>query len=193
MFEHFFADPRTLILGMITGLVFGFLLQKGGVASSNTILGQMTLRDFTVAKMMLTAIVVGGVGVWLMKETGLIKGLHLKPALLLANAGGGAIFGVGMAIAGYCPGTGFAALGQKSWDAIPATAGMLVGAAVFAGSYGWLSPHVLTVADYGKKTLPDVTGVPWWVFMAVLGAGVVAMVVTMRPARGSAGAAPRAA
>lgn len=186
MFDHFFADPKTLVLGMITGLVFGFLLQKGAVANSDTIMRQMALRDFTVAKMMLTAIVVGGLGVWIMKETGMIKGLHLKPALLLAVAGGGAIFGVGMALAGYCPGTSFAALGQKSWDAIPATVGMIAGAAVFAASYRWIAANILTVADYGKKTLPDVTGVPWWAFIAVLAAGVVGMMVLLKDRRPAA-------
>lgn len=175
MFDSVFADPRTLLLGALTGLIFGFLLQKGGVASSNTIMGQMILRDFTVAKMMLTAIVVGGVGVWIMKETGLIKGLQVKPALLAANALGGALFGVGMAVAGYCPGTAFAALGQKSWDALPAVGGMLVGASVFAWTYPWLQKHVLTVGDLGKKTLPDVSHVPWWVILGVLAAGAVAI------------------
>jgi uncharacterized membrane protein YedE/YeeE len=183
MFEHAFADPRTLILGALTGLIFGFLLQKGGVASSDTIMRQMTLRDFTVAKMMLTAIVVGAIGVWIMKETGMIKGLHLKPALLAANAIGGAIFGVGMAVAGYCPGTSFAALGQKSWDAIPATAGMIVGVVIFAQAYPWLAVRVLPIADLGKKTLPDVTGVPWWVYVLVLsiGLGVMARALARKP------------
>lgn len=188
MFEHFFADPKTLLMGMITGLVFGFLLQKGAVASSDTIMRQMALRDFTVAKMMLTAIVVGGIGVWVMKETGLIKGLHVKPALLLAVAGGGAIFGVGMAVAGYCPGTSFAALGQKSWDAAPATAGMMVGAAVFASSYRWIAEHVLPVADYGKKTLPEVTGLPWWAFLAGLAVGLIALAATLKDRRPPAAA-----
>ena len=179
MFEHAFADPTTLLLGAITGLIFGFLLQKGGVASSDTIMRQMTLRDFTVAKMMLTAIVVGAVGVWIMKETGMIKGLHLKPALLAANAIGGGIFGVGMAVAGYCPGTSFAALGQKSWDASPATLGMIVGAAIFAKAYPWLAEKILPIADMGKKTLPDVTGVPWWAYIVVLAIGLVVMAAAL--------------
>ncbi|MFP3904908.1 MAG: YeeE/YedE family protein, partial [Armatimonadota bacterium] len=56
-----------LLLGFVTGIVFGFLLQKGGVADYNVILDQLLLRDFTVVKIMLTAIVVGMVGIHAMK------------------------------------------------------------------------------------------------------------------------------
>ena len=45
-----FADPTTLMLGALTGLVFGFLLQKGGVASFNVIVNQFRFVDFTVLK-----------------------------------------------------------------------------------------------------------------------------------------------
>jgi uncharacterized membrane protein YedE/YeeE len=144
-------------------------------------MGQMALRDFTVAKVMLTAIIVGGVGVWIMKEAGLIKGLHIKPALLLANALGGAIFGVGMVLAGYCPGTSFAAIGQGSLDAIAATGGMIVGAGLFAQAYPWLSREILAVGDYGKITLPDLTGIPWWTYFTFLAVGgLLALTVARR-------------
>ena len=89
MFEHFFADPKTLLLGAITGLVFGFLLQKGGVTRYNVIVNQFRFKDFTVLKTMLTAIVVGAIGIYAMLQLGMIKGLSVKGAELAMNAGGG--------------------------------------------------------------------------------------------------------
>jgi hypothetical protein len=117
MLENFFADPRILLLGALTGVIFGFLLQKGGVTRYNVIVNQFRFRDFTVLKTMLTAIVVGAVGVYAMQQTGMIKGLHVKAAEIGMNAVGGAIFGVGMVLLGYCPGTALAAVGQGSRDA----------------------------------------------------------------------------
>ena len=100
-----------LVLGFIFGIVFGFLLQKGGVAKYEVLTGQFLLTDFTVLKVMLTAVVVGMVGIFSMHAMGLVK-LHVKPTHYAANITGGALFGAGLGLLGYCPGTGAAALGQ---------------------------------------------------------------------------------
>lgn len=196
----FFADPRTLLLGALTGLVFGFLLEKGGVTRYATIVGQFRLRDFTMLKIMLTAVVVGGAGVYGMLQLGWIVGLHVKTALLLGNALGGVIFGVGMVVLGYCPGTGIAAIGSGARDAIPGVVGMLVGAGLYAEVHPWFQAHVLGVGDFGKATLASVTGVSPWVFLA--GIAVVSIVfftwlgrrgrpARRRPERGIEGEAQR--
>ena len=91
--SSFFADPVTLLLGAVTGFVFGFLLQKGGVTKFNTIVGQFLFTDFTVIKVMLTAMVVGSAGVYLFLGGGLIEGLHVKSLNILGNVLGGLIFG----------------------------------------------------------------------------------------------------
>ena len=169
MFEtSFFANPPTLILGAVTGLIFGFLLQKAWVTRFNVIVEQFLLEDFTVLKVIGTAIVVGGAGIYGMVQLGLIDGLHVKAAQLVANAVGGLIFGIGMAILGYCPGTGVAAIGDGSRDAIAGVAGMLFGAALYAEVYPWAKAHILSLADLGKETLVTATGLsPWW-FIAAL-------------------------
>ena len=79
--------------------MFGFLLQKGGVAKYNVLEGQLLLRDFTVVKVMLTAILVGMVGIYFLQEKAGTK-LHIKPTQLAANVLGGLIFGVGFSMAG---------------------------------------------------------------------------------------------
>ncbi len=173
MFEHYFADPRTLLLGAITGLVFGFLLQKGGVTRYNVIVNQFRFRDFTVLKTMLTAIVVGAIGIYAMLQLGMIKGLSVKGAELAMNAGGGLIFGVGMVLLGYCPGTALAAVGQGSRDALVGIAGALVGAGVYAEAYPFLARTVEPIGKLGKITFADAAHAsPWW-FIA--GLAVVAV------------------
>lgn len=161
------GDPKTLLLGLLTGFLFGFILQKAGVTKFPVIVGQFLLRDFTVMKTMLTAIVVGGVGVYVLKSAGLAA-LHPKPAQLAAVAIGGLVFGVGMVLLGYCPGTGVAAAAEGKRDAWFGVLGMLVGAALFAEWYGGLSGTLLKWADLGPVTLPEVTGVPAFVIFALL-------------------------
>ncbi len=175
MFETYFADPRTLMLGALTGVIFGFLLQKGGVTRYNVIVNQFRFKDFTVLKTMLTAIVVGAIGVYAMLQFGMIKGLHVKGAELAMNAGGGLIFGAGMVLLGYCPGTALAAVGQGSRDALVGIVGALFGAAVYAEAYPLLDRVVRPLGDLGKITIADAThSSPWW-FIALLALAAIAL------------------
>jgi len=48
-----------LSIGLLTGILFGFLLQKGGVTKYDVIIGQLLLTDFTVVKIMLSAVITG--------------------------------------------------------------------------------------------------------------------------------------
>lgn len=177
MFDNFFADPKTILLGALTGLIFGFLLQKGGVTQYNVIVNQFRFKDFTVLKTMLTAIVVGSIGVYAMLQLGMIKGLHLKAAELAMNAGGGAIFGVGMVLLGYCPGTALAAIGQGSRDAIVGVIGALVGAAVYAEVFPFINKTFAPIGSFGKITLASATNLSPWLFIAALAAIAVSLFV----------------
>ncbi len=145
--------------GLVAGLVFGVLLQKGGVGTYRVIVGQFLLTDHTVAKTMFTAIVVGSVGVYGMVALGWVE-LAIKPAYLLGVGLGGVIFGVGMSGLGYCPGTAVAAIGQGSRHAIFGVLGGVFGAALYGELHPYLVDNLLKVWDYGKVTFPDLLGVP---------------------------------
>ena len=134
---------RKLLTAVLFGLAFGFLLQKGGVGKYNVLIGQLLLQDFTVLKIMGTAIVVGMIGVFTLHHFAKVN-LHLQPTRIGAQLIGGLIFGAGFALIAYCPGTGAAALGQGSWDVLFGMAGLVVGSYVFAELSGWLKRTVET-------------------------------------------------
>lgn len=169
-----FDTPSNLVFGLLTGLVFGFLLQRAGVTQYRVIVGQFLWTNHIVLRTMLTAVVVGSIGIYAMHQMWQVP-LHLKPAAILGNVLGGVIFGIGMAVLGYCPGTGVGALGDGSRHAPFGVLGMLVGAAVYAEVYPWMKASVLSVVDLGAVTLPDEAHVSPWVFIVSL--GVIAAVV----------------
>lgn len=175
--------PRQLFLGLVFGIIFGFLLQKGGVAKYEVLLGALLLTDFTVMKIMLTAILVGMIGIFTMHGMGLVK-LHVKPTRYAANIVGGLVFGVGFALLGYCPGTGAAALGQGNMDAVAGIAGLLAGSYLYAELSRSLSATVLTWGERGGIMVPDLIGVrllPFlFVFTPVLG-GVLVLLYFFAP------------
>lgn len=168
-----FESADKLLLGLLTGVLFGFLLQKGRVAKFRTIVGQFLLKDWTVVKVMATAVVVGAIGVYTLVELGLAT-LHVKPALLGGVILGGVFFGMGMVVLGYCPGTAVAAVGEGRRDALVGVAGMLAGATLYVVLYPVLKP-IMGLGDLGKVTIPEWTGTsPWlWIVgLAILTGGL---------------------
>ena len=160
------ATAPKLIAGAVFGLAFGFLLQKGGVGKFNVLIGQLLLQDWTVAKIMLTAIVVGMVGVFALHHFAKVN-LHIKPTRVGSNIIGGLLFGAGFALMGYCPGTAAAALGQGSWDALFGMAGLVAGSWIFAEFSASLKKTVEKWGDLGKVLLPDLLHVPRGVFVVI--------------------------
>lgn len=156
-----------LVLAVIFGFAFGWLLHRGKVTNYNTIINQFRMRDFTVLKVMMTAIIVGGVGVLVLTDIGLAK-WHIRDANMLGTVIGAAIFGVGMVLYGYCPGTGVAAIATGSIHALVGAAGMLFGAMLYAFSFEWVRANILSVWKLGKVSLPQLMGVPYLVLYAAL-------------------------
>jgi uncharacterized protein len=171
------AVPQ-LMGGVLFGLAFGFLLQKGGVGKFNVLIGQLLLQDFTVAKVMLTAIVVGMIGVLTLHHFGKVN-LHLKPTRIGANVIGGLLFGAGFALLGYCPGTVAVALGQGSWDALFGIAGLVAGSWVFAELSGWSKRTVEKWGDLGKVLLPDLLRLPRTAFAIGLAVALIGIIVVL--------------
>ena len=152
----------TLVYGLITGILFGFFLQKGRVLRYDKQIGALLLQDMTIVKFMLSHIAVAMVGVYFLYDMGIVK-LSLKPMIVGAVVLGGLIFGLGWGLLGYCPGTSLGALGEGRTDAIWGIAGMLVGAGIYAEAYPYLQKTVLTWGNYGKITIPQALGVNHWV------------------------------
>ena len=185
-----FDSPTKLALGLLTGIAFGFLLQKGRVAKFHVILGQFLLKDWTVLKVMATAVAVGAIGVYALVEMGQAT-LHVKPALFGGVVLGGVLFGVGMTVFGYCPGTSVAACGEGRRDAMVGVLGMLAGAGAYVALFPALQPIVKGLGDWGKVTLPEVTGTsPWiWAVAMAMAVGLAALAVE-RSRRGSSPSSP---
>jgi hypothetical protein len=174
---HVDAAPE-LIAGAMFGLAFGFLLQKGGVGKFHVLIGQLLLQDFTVAKVMLTAIVVGMIGVFTLHHFAKVN-LHIKPTRIGANIIGGLLFGAGFALMGYCPGTAAVALGQGSWDALFGMAGLIAGSWIFAELSGWTKRTIENWGDLGKVLLPDLLHVPRGVFVVGFATALTALLVLL--------------
>jgi len=144
---------------LLIGTAIGFVLENGGLGNPRKLTGVFLLRDFTVPQVMPTAILTAMGGMLLLSLFGFDAAKAFTPdTMLLGQAVGGFVFGVGFYLGGYCPGTSMVALGSGRLDTLPFMAGM-VGA-----WYAWdpirkVAKPLLEKAPEERDTLPELFGV----------------------------------
>jgi len=118
------------IMILIFGFLFGAILQYASLNKYNVISGLATLDDFAVVKTIAIAIGIGIIILSIEISFGFAS-YHVKPFMLGGIILGGLIFGTGMAILGYCPGTLAISVGEGSVDALIGIVGGLFGGLVY--------------------------------------------------------------
>jgi uncharacterized membrane protein YkvI len=166
-----------ILIGLLMGVVFGFALEKSRVFEPGIIVGQMQLRNFIMLKVFLTAVATGAVVLAALNGFGFVK-LYPKAALYSADLVGGAILGVGIALAGACPGTTLAQVGVGYRDALFTLAGGLLGAVAYSYAEPTLSKSVFTGGG-GKIIASELVGIPYWVGALVLAVVLVLVLVAL--------------
>lgn len=154
---------QQLFYGLMIGVAFGFLLQKGGVTKYDVIIGQLRLIDFTVIQIILTAIIVTMLGISFLYPRKILE-VKTKAGSLKNSVIGGLIFGVGFGLLGYCPGTIAGAIGNGYLDALTGgLLGIIFGSALFAFLYPELKEkNILTEDKFSKVSYFDkVKGSPF--------------------------------
>ncbi len=146
-----------LVLGLLIGMAFGVILQLGGGSSYKKIMGSLLLKDMDIIKLILMAIAVGTVGIYALDLADMAN-LSIKPTYVVGIIIAGLIFGVGFAVAGYCPGTCVVAAGEGKTDAIATILGGLTGAFLFSLAYPMLG-GLIGITNYGEVTVPSAFGI----------------------------------
>jgi len=89
------------IIALFLGLLFGFLLNKAGLTKYHKIVNVFRLTDLSVLKFMMSGLVVGMIGLYGLRDLGLITFPNIPATYVVGNLLGGVIFGIGMALTGY--------------------------------------------------------------------------------------------
>jgi hypothetical protein len=159
-----------IVKALLLGFGFGFMLHKAGLTHYARIVNVYRLRDMTVMQFMLAALLVGGFAIQAGVDLGFSRGLPIPPTFVVANLAGGVVFGVGMATAGYCPGTIVAEAGEGRLDAwIAGLSGLIVGAIVFGLLHPVLMPALSRTGALGRITFASLLGVSPWLVLLVFG------------------------
>jgi uncharacterized protein len=166
-----FGDDVSLVVAFITGICFGFFLERGGFNSAKKLAAQFYFTDLTVFKVMFTAIITAMVGLYYLSVIGFVdlSLVYLTPTFLLPQVVGGLLLGFGFVIGGYCPGTSCVAVATGRIDAMVYLGGIMFGILVFGEVFPLVNNFYLST-PMGQITLPQLTGLPYGllVFLVVL-------------------------
>jgi rhodanese-related sulfurtransferase len=134
------SNEVNLLMALLLGIAFGFVLEQGGFSSSKKLTGLFYGTDFTVLRVFFTAAVTAMSGVLILNHLGLLDTdlIFVNPTFLHSAILGGIIMGVGFVVGGYCPGTSFCGAAVGRIDGMVFVSGSLLGVLGFAEAYPYL-------------------------------------------------------
>ncbi|MEP5614154.1 MAG: YeeE/YedE thiosulfate transporter family protein [Cyclobacteriaceae bacterium] len=150
------GEEASLAFAIVTGIAFGFFLERAGLGSAKKLSAQFYFKDLTVFKMMFTAIITAMLGVFWLNWAGLLHAemIYLTPTFVWPQVIGGLVFGVGFIVGGYCPGTSCVASSTGSLDGVVNLIGLFVGILLFGEFYPFLEGFY-TASPLGHITMVD--------------------------------------
>lgn len=162
----------TLVVALGVGIGFGAALERAGLGRAQLLVAQFYGRDLRVLKVMFSALVVTMLGLFWLGRFGLLdlRAVYVPPTFLAPQLVGGLVFGVGLIVAGLCPGTA----------CVAAATGRIDGWLVLLGLFGGMLGCGLVLQRWGgfyessargAWTLPELLDLPYGVVVA----GVVAL------------------
>lgn len=161
------SQTAGLILAVILGMFFGLFLERGGLGNPHKLTGVFYLTDFNVPKVMFTAMVVAGTGLYLLSDLKILDmtRVWIVPTFFWPQLLGGALFGIGFLVSGYCPGTAVAGFASGRLDALVAMLGIGAGSLAFAVVYPAIEGFYFSSSMEGV-TIPSLLGISHWAVLA---------------------------
>jgi uncharacterized membrane protein YedE/YeeE len=158
------GDPagwQSLACAVGIGAAFGWFLERGGLGNARKLAGQLYLTDFTVVKVMFSAIVTAMLGLFWLSWIGWLdlSRIYVPETFFVPQLVGGLVFGAGFVLAGLCPGTSCVAAATGRRDGLAAVLGMLAGVLVFAELFPVLRDFHES-SSRGALTIPTALGLP---------------------------------
>jgi len=168
------------VVRLVCGALFGWVLESAGFGSPCKLTGQFRLSDWSVLKVMFTAIVVAATGLLILQAMGWMEAdaVFVPSAMVVAAAVGGLLVGAGFAVGGYCPGTSVVGFFSGRLDAGVFLLGLLAGTFAFAGLYGPAMEALMSAVEVmAGDTLPDAWGIAPWALVLGMAAALVGVFV----------------
>jgi uncharacterized membrane protein YedE/YeeE len=160
------------------GAIFGASLVLAGLTDPDKIIGTLRLKDLHAMRTVAVFVLVGMLGAWVLGLVGAAN-LNIKPVAVASLLIGGALFGIGLGLTGFGPGSALASAASGRIDALSTIIGMLCGAHLYVLIYRPIAVPLEKLLEYGQATLPQMTGgspISW--IIPIVAAGSLTLLLT---------------
>lgn len=156
------GEGGSLVAALGIGVAFGVTLEQAGLGSARKLAGQFYLTDFTVLKVMFSAIVTAMLGLFWLGRLGVVDltRVYVPETYVVPQLAGGLVFGLGFVLAGLCPGTSCVAAATGRGDGAMVVAGMFSGVLLTGVLFAPLERFANSTA-LGVRTLPNLLHVSY--------------------------------
>lgn len=164
-----FGEGTSLVIALIIGIIFGFLLERAGFGSSRKLTNVFYLDDLAVVKVMFSAVATAAAGIYIFSVAGLLNMEEIVklPTYVWPQIIGGVLFGLGFLIGGYCPGTAFVAIGSGKIDGILYIIGAVTAGWFFTYIFDYIKGFYLS-GKLENTFIYDGLGIPRLVILIIL-------------------------
>lgn len=178
-----------LLTGVLVGVAFGFVLQRGRYCSNSAFRDIIFINDYTLFRAYLLALLIAILGANFLEDLGLMgDGLRRQAFAPVANIVGGYLFGVGIVLAGGCGSGVLYRIGEGLVAAIFATLGFVIGIVtttkgILKPIYQFLRGYKVEIGGSGSPALWDLFGGigTKWIVIAVVSVIIAIVVLKGKP------------
>jgi uncharacterized membrane protein YedE/YeeE len=155
----FISNEANLFFAVVLGFAFGFVLERTGFTRSQLIADTFYFKNIAVPKIMGVTVITTTTWFILFAYMGWIdlNALFTPTTYIWPYVLGGLLFGIGMVMAGYCPGTAVAGLGTGKSDALVFILGLFLGMFVYFIAYPYIDTFASS-SNLGVLKLHDLFG-----------------------------------
>ena len=186
------TSGENLLYGLLIGIMFGFILERSGFGRSINIAPIFYFRNLRVSQMMVSAILTASTWIiiavyngWLDFNQVFIPTTYLWPYMV-----GGALFGLGMVMSGWCPGTAIIGFATGKLDAVVFLIGLMVGMYFYFDYFDYIIEFANS-GNMGKYTIHEALGgdiyTSSYLLTVIIGVGLMIFMRTMKSIRDKKG------
>jgi len=156
-FNHGLSANTILLFAFLSGIFFGFFLEKAGFGNAKKLVEQFYFTDMRMFKVLFSAIVTAMLGIYWLGYFKLIDitQIYINATFIWPQILGGILFGFGFVICGLCPGTSCVAVFTGKLDGVAVLAGMAAGILIFNELNPYLS-RLINYSSIGDKSIYEV-------------------------------------
>lgn len=181
-----------LFYALFIGLMFGFIIERAGFGRSTNIAPIFYFRNLKVSQMMISAILTTSTWIIIASYNGIIdyNQIFIPTTYLWPYVAGGILFGIGMAMSGWCPGTAIVGLATGKLDAAVFLLGVVAGMYLYIDYFDYIIDFANS-GNMGKYTIHQALGgniyTTSYIVTVVLGIGLMVFMRTMKSIRDKKG------